>query len=71
MIITAIIKGTLPGNPGTRDKTDVEEFFAIVHDLGPEIRVGVSIYHFIDLYDALIQVKHGELEQPNAVIHVA
>jgi len=52
-------------------KTDAEAFFAIVRDLGPEIRVGASIFPFEDLQDALIRVKHGELEQPNAVIQVA
>lgn len=52
-------------------KSDAERFFAIVRDLGPEIRLGVSVYPFEDLQDALIQVKHGELEQPNAVVQVA
>ena len=51
-------------------KTDAEAFFAIVQDLGPGIRVGASIFPFEDLQDALIRVKHGELEQPDAVIQV-
>jgi len=52
-------------------KTDAEEFFEIVRDLGIEIRVGISVFPFESLPDALIQVKHGELQEPNAVIQIA
>jgi propanol-preferring alcohol dehydrogenase len=51
-------------------KSDAEEFFDIVRDFAPEIRVGASIFPFEALQDALIQAKHGELEQPNAVIQI-
>jgi alcohol dehydrogenase, propanol-preferring len=52
-------------------KSDAEEFFEIVRDLGQEIRVGISVFPFKTLPDALIQVKHGKLQEPNAVIQVA
>ena len=52
-------------------KSHAETFFEIVRDLELEIRVGVRVYPFEDLPDVLIQVKVGELEQPNAVIQVA
>jgi propanol-preferring alcohol dehydrogenase len=52
-------------------KSHAEAFFEIVRDLGLEIRVGVRVYPFEDLPDVLIQVKVGELGQPNAVIQVA
>ena len=51
-------------------KSDAEEFFALVRDFATEIRVGASIFPFEALQDALIQAKHGELEQPNAVIQI-
>lgn len=52
-------------------KSDAEEFFTLVRDFTPEIRVGASVFPFEALQDALIQAKHGELEQPNAVIQIA
>jgi propanol-preferring alcohol dehydrogenase len=52
-------------------RSEAEEFFAIVRNFGPEIRMGVRIFPFEALQDVLIQVKHGKLEQPNAVIQVA
>lgn len=52
-------------------KSDAEEFFEIVRDLGAEIRVGISVFPFEALPDALIQVKHGEQQEPNAVIQIA
>jgi len=52
-------------------KSDAEEFFTIVRGFAPEIRVGASVFPFEALQDALIQAKHGELEQPNAVIQIA
>jgi propanol-preferring alcohol dehydrogenase len=52
-------------------KFDAEAFFDIVRDIGPEMNVGASVFPFETLQDTLIQVKHGEIEQPNAVIQVA
>jgi hypothetical protein len=42
-----------------------------VRKIEPKIQVGISIFPFEALPDALIQVKHGDLDQPNAVIQVA
>jgi propanol-preferring alcohol dehydrogenase len=50
--------------------SDAEEFFTLVRDFATEIRAGASIFPFEALQDALIQTKHGELEQPNAVIQI-
>jgi len=47
-------------------RSDVEDFFSIVNDLG--MRVGTTGFPFEELQDALILVRRGELEQPNAVI---
>jgi propanol-preferring alcohol dehydrogenase len=52
-------------------KSDAEKFFEIVGNLGLKIRVGASVYLFEDLPDVLIRVKHGEIEESNAVIKVA
>ncbi len=52
-------------------KSDAEGFFKVVRELELEIRVGTSQFPFEALQDTLIQVKHGELEQPNAVIKIA
>jgi propanol-preferring alcohol dehydrogenase len=47
-------------------KSDAEEFFGIVNRL--ELKVGMSLFPFEELQDALILAKKGKLEQPNAVI---
>jgi propanol-preferring alcohol dehydrogenase len=51
-------------------KSDAERFFAVVREIEPKIRMGVSVFPFESLQNALIQVKHGDLDQPNAVIQV-
>ena len=52
-------------------KSDAEGFFKIIRDQELDIRIGTSLFPFEALQDILIQVKHGELEQPNAVIKIA
>ena len=52
-------------------KSDAEGFFDTVRGIDTKIRVGVCIFPMEALQDALIQVKHGDLDQPNAVIRVA
>jgi len=51
------------------NKSDAEEFFAIVDRL--ELNVGTSLFPFEEVQDALILVRQGKLEQPNAVIKIA
>jgi hypothetical protein len=36
-----------------------------------ELKVGTSPFPFEEAQEALISVKHGELERPNAVIEIA
>ena len=50
-------------------RSDAEEFFDIVDQLG--LKVGTSVFPFEELPDALILAKHGKLQQPNAVIEIA
>jgi propanol-preferring alcohol dehydrogenase len=50
-------------------RSDAEEFFDIVDEL--DLQVGTSIFSFEELQDALILVKGGKLDQPNAVIQIA
>jgi propanol-preferring alcohol dehydrogenase len=50
-------------------KMDADEFFAMVPRL--EIEMGVALFPFGELQEALIKVKQGRLNQPNAVIVVA
>ena len=52
-------------------KSDAEGFFKIIGDHGLDIRIGTNLFPFESLQDTLIQVKQGELEQPNAVIKIA
>ena len=52
-------------------KSDAEGFFKIIRDQELDVRIGTSLFPFEALQDTLIQVKHGELEQPNAVIKIA
>lgn len=52
-------------------KYDAEGFFKIIRDHGLDIKIGTSLFPFESLQDALIQVKHGALEKPNAVIKIA
>ena len=52
-------------------KSDAEGFFKIIRDQEIDIRIGTSLFPFEALQDTLIQVKHGSLEQPNAVIKIA
>jgi hypothetical protein len=47
----------------------VEAFIEIVDQL--DLDVGTSVFPFEALQDALILAKHGEPEQPNAVIRIA
>lgn len=51
-------------------KSDAEEFFVFVRELGAEMRLGVEIYPFEALQDVLSLVKNSELAEPNAVIQV-
>jgi propanol-preferring alcohol dehydrogenase len=50
-------------------RSDAEEFFEFVDRLALEM--GVSLFPFEDLPDALIQARQGKLEQSNAVIKVS
>jgi propanol-preferring alcohol dehydrogenase len=50
-------------------RSDTEEFFAIVDQL--DLRVGMTVFPFEELPDALVLAKQGKLPQPNAVIEVA
>ena len=50
-------------------RSDAEEFFDIVDQLG--LRVGTSVFPFDELPDAVLLVKQGKLRQPNAVSEVA
>jgi propanol-preferring alcohol dehydrogenase len=52
-------------------KGDAEGLFKIIRDRELDIKIGTSLFPFESLQDTLIQVKHGELEQPNAVIKIA
>ena len=51
------------------NRHDAEAFIGIVDQL--DLDVGTSVFPFEALQDALILAKHGELEQPNAVIRIA
>ncbi len=51
------------------NRSDAEEFFEIVDRL--ELEMGTSLFPFKDLQDALILVRQGRLEQPNAVIKIS
>ena len=50
-------------------RSDAEEFFKLVNGL--ELKVGTSLFPFEETQDALILAKHGQLEQPDAVIKIA
>jgi len=50
-------------------RSDAEEFFEIIDGL--ELEMGISLFPFKDLQDALILVRQGRLEQPNAVIKIS
>ena len=50
-------------------RSDAEEFFELVNAL--ELKVGTSLFPFEETQDALIMVKHGQLEKPNALIKIA
>lgn len=52
-------------------KYDIEGFISIVRHLGQEMRQSVRVFPFEELQDALILVKNGELDTPNAVIQVS
>jgi propanol-preferring alcohol dehydrogenase len=49
-------------------RSDAEEFLDLVNRL--ELKIGTSPVPFEEAQDALISAKHGELEQPNAVIEI-
>ena len=49
-------------------RSDAEEFFALVDQLG--LRVGTSVFPFEELPEALVLAKQGKLPQPNAVVEV-
>lgn len=51
------------------NRADAEEFSQIIGQL--ELKVGVRLFPFEELQDALILTKQGKLQQPNAVIQVA
>jgi len=50
-------------------RSDAEAFFEIVDRL--ELEMGTSIFPFKDLQEALVLVRQGKLEQPNAVINIS
>lgn len=50
-------------------RSHAREFIEIVR--GTTMNVGTTLFPFEDLPEALIKVKHGELDQPNAVLQVA
>jgi propanol-preferring alcohol dehydrogenase len=50
-------------------RADAEEFSQIIDQL--ELKVGVNLFPFEELQEALILAKQGKLEQPNAVIQIA
>ncbi len=50
-------------------RSDAEGFLTIIGGL--EGTVGTTLFPFEELQDALILVKQGKLEQPNAVIKIA
>ena len=50
-------------------RADAEEFSEIIDRL--ELKVGVSLFPFEELQEALILAKQGKLEQPNAVIKIS
>lgn len=50
-------------------RSDAEEFFALVDQLG--LRVGTSVFPFEELPEALVLAKQGKLPQPNAVVEVS
>jgi propanol-preferring alcohol dehydrogenase len=49
-------------------RSDAEEFIEIANDL--DLQLGVHLFPFEELDEALILAKNGELDQPNAVIEV-
>jgi propanol-preferring alcohol dehydrogenase len=51
------------------NKSDAEEFFSIVNGLN--LNVGINLFSFDELPEALILVKKGEIENPNAVVKIA
>ena len=51
------------------NRSDAEGFLEIIGGL--EKGVGTTLFPFEELQDALILVKQGKLEQPNAVIKIA
>ena len=53
------------------NKSDIEDFITIVRQLGHEMRQSVRIFPFEGLQEALILVKNGKLDTPNAVIQVS
>ncbi len=50
-------------------RADAEGFLEIADQL--DLEVGTSVFPFEELQDALILARHGELEQPNAVIRIS
>jgi alcohol dehydrogenase, propanol-preferring len=51
------------------NRGEANEFINMVEDL--DLNLGTSLFPFEELQDALIRVKQGKTEQPNAVIKVA
>lgn len=49
--------------------TDAREFLVLAEDL--DLEMGVTVFPFESLPDALIQTKQGRLKEPNAVLQVA
>jgi propanol-preferring alcohol dehydrogenase len=50
-------------------RSDAEEFFRIVDRL--DLDMGTRLFPFEELQEALILVRHGKVDQPNAVIEVS
>jgi len=49
-------------------RSDAQEFLSLVNRL--QLKLGVSVYDFQELDEALIHTKQGKLKEPNAVVAV-
>jgi propanol-preferring alcohol dehydrogenase len=51
------------------NRCDADEFLRLARDV--DLGLGVDVFSFNDLQDAMIRVKRGEIQQSNAVVRVA
>jgi propanol-preferring alcohol dehydrogenase len=51
------------------NRRDAEEFLRLARDV--DLGLGVDVFSFTDLQEAMIRVRGGEIEQSNAVVRVA